>query len=228
MDVIIDELPRILTGFWLNIRLAIYSGIAALIVGTVLAAFRVSPVPILRGIGAAWVTIIRNTPLTLIVFFSLFGLSYELGVQLSDNLVANNFWLAVLAFSVYTAAFVCEVLRAGINTVQAGQAEAARAIGLTFTQNLRLIVLPQAMRAVIAPMGSVYIALVKNTTICVTIGVTTASQINDTAGQIKDLLELHADLIWLIFAVFAIGYLIITLPMGFLTSWAAKKWAIAR
>ncbi|MFT4287728.1 amino acid ABC transporter permease [Nocardioides sp.] len=226
--MIIDELPHILQGFWLNIRLAIYAGLIALVLGVVLAGFRVSPVPILRWIGASWVNVFRNTPLTLIIFFCLFGLSYQLHLNLSDNIPTNNFWLAVIGFSVYTASFVCEVMRAGINTVPPGQAEAARSLGLSFMQNLRLVVLPQALRAVIAPMGSVYIALVKNTTICVTIGVTTASQVNDTAGQMKSLLEIYADKIWLIFAVFAVGYMIITLPMGFLTSWAAKKWGVLR
>lgn len=109
-----------------------------------LAIFRVSPVPVLRWVGAAVVYTFRNTPLTLVMFFALFGLSYQLGLSFDEDLIWRNaFWLAVLALSVYTSTFVCEVLRSGINTVPLGQAEAARAIGLTFTQNLRLVCFPR-------------------------------------------------------------------------------------
>ena len=168
-DVLIDA-------FWVTIKLTVVSAICALILGTILAAMRVAPVPVMRGVGTAYVTIFRNTPLTLIIIFCLFVLSQTLGINLANPssptfIVDNNFRLAVLGLSVYTAAFVCESLRAGINTVPVGQAEAGRSLGLTFSQNLRLIVLPQAFRAVIAPLGSVLIALTKNTTIASVIGV---------------------------------------------------------
>lgn len=223
MDVIIEAFPDILQAFWLNIRLALYSGALALVLGTLLAAFRVSPVTVLRVIGALWVGIIRNTPLTLVITFMLFGLSYQLGITFSDTLTENAFWLAVIGFGVYTAAFVCEVLRSGINTVHVGQSEAARSLGFTFVQNLRLIILPQAFRAVIAPLGSTYIALIKNTTIAVVIGVTTAEGVNEASGLMRTLIEFNADETILIFAVFALGFVILTLPIGLLTSWAAKR-----
>ena len=229
MDVIRDAFPDILQAFWLNIRLALYSAVGSLLIGTILAAMRVSPVPVLRWFGALWVNTLRNTPLTLVMIFSLFGLSYQLGFNFSDAYIYKNvFWLAVLALTVYTSTFVCEVLRSGINTVNVGQAEAARAIGLTFLQNLRYVVLPQAFRAVIAPMGSVLIALTKNTTVAVAIGVTTASGVNEASGLMKSLLEFHGDKVPLVFALFAFGFLCVTLPMGLLTSWAAKRWGIAR
>jgi glutamate transport system permease protein len=229
VDVIRDAFPDILQAFWLNIRLALYSGIGALVFGTILAAMRVSPVPALRWVGGSFVNIFRNTPLTLVMFFSLFGLNYQLGVTFSDAFIYKNvFWLAVLALTVYTSTFVCEVLRSGINTVHVGQAEAARAIGLTFTQNLRYIVLPQAFRAVIAPLGSVFIALTKNTTVAVVIGVTTAKGVNEASGLMKTLLERNGNLVPLIFLVFAIGFMCITLPMGLFTSWAAKRWGVVR
>lgn len=223
MDVISEAFPDILQAFWLNIRLAIYSGVLALVLGTMLAAFRVSPVPILRGFGALWVGTIRNTPLTLVITFMLFGLNYQLNIAFSDTIYKNVFWLAVIGFGAYTAAFVCEVLRSGVNTVDVGQSEAARSLGFTFAQNLRLIILPQAFRAVIAPLGSTFIALIKNTTIAVVIGVTTAQGINEASGLMRTLIEFNADEAILIFAVFALGFVIITLPIGLLTSWAAKR-----
>ncbi len=229
MDLISESGSAILTSFGLTLRLAVFSGIFSLLLGVVLATFRVSPVPVLRWIGTAVVYTFRNTPLTLVMFFALFGLSYQLGFSFDkDLLYRNNFWLAVLALSVYTSTFVCEVLRSGINTVPLGQAEAARAIGLTFTQNLRLIVLPQALRSVINPLASVLIAMTKNTTVAVTIGVTTATMVNEASGQMKSLMERNSDQILLIFIIFAVGFMILTLPIGFIAGWAAKRFAVIR
>lgn len=229
MDLISESGSVILTSFGLTLRLAFFSGIFSLLLGVVLATFRVSPVPVLRWIGAAVVYTLRNTPLTLVMFFALFGLSYQLGVSFDKELLyRNNFWLAVLALSVYTSTFVCEVLRSGINTVPLGQAEAARAIGLTFTQNLRLVVLPQALRSVINPLASVLIAMTKNTTVAVTIGVTTATFVNEASGQMKALMERNSDQILLIFIIFAAGFMALTLPIGFVAGWASKRFAVIR
>ncbi|HEY9392817.1 MAG TPA: amino acid ABC transporter permease [Nocardioides sp.] len=229
MDLISESGSVILTSFGLTLRLAFFSGIFSLLLGVVLATFRVSPVPVLRWIGSAVVYTFRNTPLTLVMFFTLFGLSYQLGVSFDKDLIyRNTFWLAVLALSVYTSTFVCEVLRSGINTVPLGQAEAARAIGLTFTQNLRLIVLPQALRSVVNPLASVLIAMTKNTTVAVTIGVTTATMVNEASGQMKSLMERNSDQILLIFIIFAVGFMILTLPIGFIAGWAAKRFAVIR
>lgn len=229
MDVITEAWPDILASFLLTLRLAVYSAVGSLVLGTILAVFRVSPVPVLRWFGAGFVHTIRNIPLTLVMFFTLFGLSYQLGVVFNDDFIYKNvFWLAVLALTVYTSTFVCEVLRAGINTVDLGQAEAARAIGLTFTQNLRVVILPQAFRAVIAPMGSVLIALTKNTTVAVTIGVVTKEGINEASGQMKTLMEDNGSQILLIFAVFAAGFMCLTLPLGLATSWAARRYGVIK
>src|SRR3954470_14328472 len=130
------------TGFLWILKLTAAGTVGALVLGVVLAAMRVSPVPVLRGFGTLWVNTFRNTPLTLIVFFCYFGLFSTLGLTLSDDIDLNNYWLGVIGLSVYTAAFVCEAIRAGINTVPSGQAEAARAIGMSFLQTLTIIVLP--------------------------------------------------------------------------------------
>src|SRR5687767_5447350 len=153
---------------------------------------RLAPVPMLNWIGTTYVNVIRNTPLTLIILFGSFGLSQTLGITLVDprsvtSIEDSNFRLAMLGLMVYTAAFVCETVRSGVNTVPLGQAEAARSLGLTFSQNLRIILLPQAFRSVIIPLGSVLIALTKNTTIAAAIGVAEAAllmkeMIEDTAA----------------------------------------------
>ncbi|NLV80396.1 MAG: amino acid ABC transporter permease [Rhodococcus sp.] len=226
MDLLSKYGSQLLEAFWTTIQLTVLSAIAALILGTVLAAMRVSPIPIARAIGTAYVTVFRNTPLTLIILFCLFVITQTLQIRLaspsSPTYVAdNNFRLAVLGLSVYTAAFVCESLRSGINTVHIGQSEAGRSLGLTFGQNLRLVVLPQAFRAVIAPLGSVLIALTKNSTIASVIGVAEASLL------MKTMIENEAA-IFLIGGIFALGFVILTLPMGLLFGWLGKRYEVAR
>jgi glutamate transport system permease protein len=190
--------------------------------GLLLAAMRVSPVPVLRGFGTAWVNIFRNTPLTLVIFFSYFGLFSTFGLSLADDIHLNNFWLGVIGLSAYTASFVCEAFRSGINTVPAGQAEAARAVGMTFAQTLRLIILPQAGRAVVAPLGSVLIALTKNATIVGTIGVPEA------ANAMKTLINNNGDAVIPIFLVFAGTFVALLVPTGYLFDWLGHRLAVKR
>jgi glutamate transport system permease protein len=217
---------QILEAFWTTIQLTVFSAVGALILGTVLAAMRLAPVPVLNWIGTTYVNVVRNTPLTLIILFCSFGLSQTLGITLVDSQSAtsiedSNFRLAVLGFTVYTAAFVCETVRSGVNTIPLGQAEAARSLGLTFGQNLRFVLLPQAFRAVIAPLGSVLIALTKNTTIASAIGVAEAALL------MKEMIENTAALIT-VGAIFAAGFIILTLPTGLFFGWLGKRLAVAR
>jgi His/Glu/Gln/Arg/opine family amino acid ABC transporter permease subunit len=216
----------IVKAFWTTVKLTVLAAIGALILGTALAAMRFSPVPMLNWIGTSYVNIVRNTPLTLIILFCSFGLAQTLGITLVDSnsptsISDSNFRLAVLGLAAYTAAFVCETVRSGVNTVPVGQAEAARSLGLTFGQNLRMILLPQAFRAVIIPLGSVLIALTKNTTIASAIGVAEAALL------MKEMIENTAALL-VVGSIFAFGFLLLTLPIGLLFGWLGKRWAVAR
>jgi glutamate transport system permease protein len=164
--------------------------------------------------------------LTLILLFCSFGLSQTLGITLANSrsptsIADSNFRLAVFGLAVYTAAFVCESVRAGVNTVPVGQAEAARSLGLTFSQNMRIILLPQAFRAVIAPLGSVLIALTKNTTIASAIGVAEAALL------MKGMFESTAALLS-VGAIFAGGFVVLTLPMGLLFTYLGQRLAVNR
>ena len=218
---------HILAAFWLNVVLTVISGIGALIWGTLLAAMRVSPVPVMRGFATGYINIFRNTPLTVLIVASSVVLSDTLGMRLASRgsptyIADNSFRLAVLGFVIYTSTFVCEAIRSGINTVPPGQAEAARAIGLTFSQNLRIIVMPQALRAVVAPLASVLIALTKNTTIASSIGVAEAALLMST------MVENESDALVPVFLVFALGFVILTLPVGLLLGWAARRLSVRR
>ncbi|MFF8957267.1 amino acid ABC transporter permease [Streptomyces sp. NPDC014894] len=213
----------LLDAFWLTVQLAVYSAIGSLIWGTVLAGMRVGPVPMMRAFGTAYVNVVRNTPLTLVVIASSLGLSQTLGFTMGADTFADiGFRMAVLALTAYTGTFVCEALRSGINTVPVGQAEAARALGLGFFQVLALIVLPQAFRAVVAPLANVLIALTKNTTVAAAIGVAEASLL------MKEMIENEADALFAVFAVFAFGFIVLTLPTGLLLGWVAKRVAVKR
>jgi glutamate transport system permease protein len=216
-----QEFGTIMKAFWGTIRLALVAGVGSLVLGTALAAMRVSPTPVLRVAGGLYVYVFRNTPLTLVLLFCSLGLSDTLRLQISGDPGTNGFWLAAIGMTIYTASFVCESLRAGINTVPLGQAEAARSIGLTFSQSLRLVVLPQAFRAVIAPLGSVFIAMIKNTTVALAAGYFEAS------AQMKQMFDTYGGTIP-IFLGFAIGFMVLTLPTGFFFGWLSKRLAVAR
>ncbi|MEU7050075.1 amino acid ABC transporter permease [Streptomyces eurythermus] len=213
----------VLGAFWTTVQLTLLSAVGSLIWGTLLAAMRVGPVPLMRGFGTAYVNIVRNIPLTVIILFSSLGLHDTLGISLGagDIIDTANFRLAVLGLIVYTSAFVCEAIRSGINTVPVGQAEAARAIGLSFTQVLFLVVLPQAFRAAVGPLANVLIALTKNTTVAAAIGVAEAALL------MKDMVEKEAQLL-LISAIIAFGFCCLTLPTGLILGWVGKKVAVKR
>lgn len=218
--------PELLPAFWVTVKLTFFSAVGSLIFGIILTAMRVSPVGILRNLSAWYINIVRNTPLTLIILLASMGLYYNLGLLLAvenDSFIEKqSFRLAVLAFVAYTSCFVAESLRSGINTVPFGQAEAARSLGLSFGQNFRHVIFPQALRGAIVPLGNTLIALTKNTTIASVIGVAEASLL------MKTLTEDYASDILVIFGVIAIGFIILTLPTGLFFGWAGKRWAVKR
>lgn len=219
--------PELLPAFWVTVKLTFWSALGSLVLGTVLTAMRVCPVGILRTVATAYINIVRNTPLTLIALLMSLGLYYQLNFLLASNsdadfIVKQNFRLAVLAFILYTSTFVAESLRSGINTVPFGQAEAARSLGLSFMQNFRHVVFPQAFRGAIVPLGNTLIALIKNTTIASVIGVGEASLL------MKTMTENFASDLFIISGIIAVGFIILTLPTGLLFGWAGKRWAVKR
>jgi len=207
----------------MTVKLTVISALGSLVWGTLLAGMRVSPVPLMRGFATFYVNTVRNIPLTVIIVFTSLGLADIFGVTMgaSDDFKVQGFRLALLGLVAYHAAFVCEAVRSGINTVPVGQAEAARAIGLSFSQVLRIIILPQAFRAVITPLANVLIALTKNTTVAAAIGVAEA------AALMKTMIENEAQTV-AIGAVFALGFVVLTLPTGLLLGWLGKRLAVKR
>lgn len=201
-------------GFIGTVALTAVSAVLALVLGVLIAGFRVSPVRPLRIFGTAWVTVLRNTPLTLLFFIVVLGLP-------RFDIVLPFFTFAVVALGCYTSAFVCEALRSGINTVPAGQGEAARSLGMTFGQTLGLVVLPQATRSVIAPICSVLIALAKNSAIAGSFSVV------ELLGTYRTINELGYSIIWT-FVWIAVGYLIITLTISGVCNLIERRLAVSR
>lgn len=218
---IFESFDRVSAGFLSTIQLSVASAILSLVLGTILVAMRVAPVPLLRAAGTVYINAVRNTPLTLVLLFSSLAISDTLHIVVSDVPRTNYYWFGVFGLSAYTACFVCEVLRSGINTVPMGQAEASRSIGLTFAQSLRIVILPQAFRSVIAPLGSVFIAMIKNTTVVI------VASYAEAAAIMKDLFEDYSASLG-IFIGFAIGFMALTLPTGYFFGWLAKRLAVAR
>ena len=213
----------VLGAFWTNIQLTFWGALFALVIGTVLALMRISPIASLRWAGATYVNVFRNTPLTIIMTFLVLAVWTQLQVSLAADFNSNFFRLAVIGLAVYHAAFVCESIRSGVNTVPLGQAEAARAIGLSFLPAAQLVILPQAFRGAIAPLGNTLIALLKNSTVAAA-----ASVSWETASTMKTMLEFNANYRWEIFALFAIGYVILVIPIGVLTTWLSQRLAVKR
>ncbi|MGO4536944.1 amino acid ABC transporter permease [Leifsonia sp. 2MCAF36] len=201
-----------------TIVLFIGGGVLALAVGIIIAAMRVSPVPIARAVGGIYVNLIRNTPLTLLFFFFVFGYP-KLDLPEIPFLP-----LGIIALGVYTATYVAEVLRAGVNTVPVGQAEAARAIGLTFYQVMTLVILPQAFRSVVPPMMSVFIALLKNTTVAAGFSIAELAALRatvaDSANRPGTVLEI---VLWV-----AVMFIVLVMLMSLAQRQFEKKWRIVR
>ena len=213
---------QMLAAFWGNLQLAFYAAIASLLLGLVLALMRISPVASFRLVASAYVNIIRNTPLTIIITFGVAVLYGVFTWQLSGDFNLNFFRIAIVGLSIYHAAFFCEAIRSGVNTVPIGQAEAARAIGLGFFAAARNIILPQALRGAITPIGNTLIALIKNTT------VVAAGSVIEVSGVMKTMLEFRPDQGVLVFLTVALLFVIVVVPIGLLTTYLSKKLAVAR
>ena len=215
MNVLLDNLGLFGTAFLATIQIFLVAAVGSLVLGLVLAAMRVGPVPVLRAFGTGYVNTVRNTPLTLVLFFFAFAYPLLEIVELSF------FARASIGLILYTAAFVCEVVRSGINNVPVGQAEASRALGFTFTQTLSTVILPQAVRSVVPPLSNVQIALLKNTTIASGFSVFQAGGIYQTLSERG--YDVLAGLLWV-----AVGFLILVVPLTVLQRNLEHRWSVSR
>jgi glutamate transport system permease protein len=198
-----------------TVSLALLSFALSLVVGVVIVSFRVSPIPPLARFASWFVSAFRNTPLLVVFFLAVFGLG-EVG------LVYDFFPTAVVALGLYTGAYMAEVLRSGINAVPNGEAEAGRAIGLNFFQLLANVVIPQATRTVIGPIGNLFVANFKNTSVAFTISV---FELTALSSRMFNRAEVG---VWRVLIVVSAIYLLFLLPAGFVFRWLESRYEIKR
>lgn len=215
MDAVFENFAYFMEGFVGTLSLLLYSGIGALVLGIIIGAMRISPVASLRMFATAFTELFRNIPLTLILFFCAFVLPYL-------DFKPGYFPLAVIGLTVYTAPFVAEAIRSGINGVPVGQAEAARSIGLGFGQTLSHVVMPQAIRMVIPPLINVFIALTKNTSVAGGFFVV------ELFAVAKTVANLRGDQVIMVLLAVAVLYLLVTVTLGLIAARVEKKVMVLR
>jgi len=206
-----DLLLRV--GLLTTARLSLLSILISMALGTLVGILRVSPLAPLRVLGAGYVEFFRNIPLLICFAFIYYGLP-KAGVTFP------TFESGVIGLSVYTAAFVAEVVRSGLQSISAGQFEAARALGMTYLQMLRLVLMPQVFRMVVPPLGTVFIALVKNSSVASAIVVEEMMyQAEVVAGR-----YFYPN----VFLIAGLLYLVISLPLAGLVNWTEQRLRIGR
>ncbi|QBR92315.1 amino acid ABC transporter permease [Nocardioides euryhalodurans] len=228
MEAVFSNFDEYLKAFGVTLGLFVVSGLASLVLGTILAVFRVGPVAVMQKVAAVYVTIFRNTPLLMIFIFMAVAMP-KLGynflwvedLEVAGYNLSAFFVRSCIALTLYTSAFVCEAFRSGVNAVPLGQAEAARSVGLTFMQSMREVVLPQALRAVVPPLTSVQVALLKNTSVAAAFGMAEAT------ATMRAFTNNDTDQRTGIFLAFAIGYIVLVEVVTLSSYVLERRWKVA-
>lgn len=214
MRAVIENLDPLLRALGTTVLILVVSAIGSLVLGVLVTVARVSPIPVLRGAAWAYVQVFVNVPLLALLLLAVFALP-------DAGLLMPLTTTVIVVLTVYEAAYVAEAVRSGINTVAAGQVEAARALGLRLSQTLRHVVVPQAVRAVVQPLGNVMIALLMNTALAATVGVveltSAVNKVNLVAAQPIP-----------IFTAAGLTYMALALAIGLAAGRIEKKVAISR
>jgi aspartate/glutamate/glutamine transport system permease protein len=207
----LQALTFLLQGYKMTILLTLAATLPTLALGTLVGMMRVVPSRLGRVVGAIYVEFFRNIPLLIVLFFVYHGLPRA-------GLTFSAFNSALIAISVYTAAFVAEVVRAGIQAIHKGQLEAARSLGLSYVQMMRFVVLPQAFSITVPPLGNIFIAMLKNTSLASTIAVA------ELLYQ-AEVLDSRTFRTFEIFITVGFLYLTLTLPLGALVNGLERRLA---
>lgn len=214
MNILSENIGLLLQALGMTVMMAVIAGIGSLILGVLVAVARVSPIPILRGAAFCYTQFFINVPLLALLLLAVFALP-------DAGLILPLAPTAIIVLTVYEAAYVAEAVRSGVNTVAPGQVEAARALGLSFTQTLRWVVVPQSLRSVVQPLGNVMIALAMNTALAAAVGVV------ELTSRVNKINLVYAQPIE-IFTSAGLVYMAIALAIGLTTGWIERKVAIVR
>ena len=203
MDYIISIIPQMLMGTVDTLRLFFITIVLAIPLGILLAFCRISPFKIVRNVVAAYVYVLRGTPLMLQLLFVYFGLPFipVIGVRLDD------FPAAVLAFVLNYGAYFCEIFRAGLQAIPKGQFEAAKTLGMNYTQTMRRIILPQVFKIILPPVSNETITLVKDTSLIYVLAM------NDLLRTTRNLVQRDFNI--MPFVVAAVFYLVMSMILTY-------------
>lgn len=214
ISILFDHWDMFIQGFGNTLKASLLALIGSFLLGTLIAIFRIAPIRPLNWIGTAYVEFIRNIPLILVVFIFFVGLP-------SVGILLEPFLAGTLGLTVYTASFIAETIRAGIQAVPKGQTEAARSSGLTYVQTMRYVILPQAIKVVVPPMGNQFINLVKNSSV---LGVIAGLDLM----YFGDLISADTFVTFDVYIFVGIFYLILTLPLSMLVGYLERRLAKGR
>lgn len=205
-SILMDHWDAYLKGFGHTLLASLIAIVGSLIIGAVIAVCRISPIRPLRWFGTLYIEFIRNIPLLLIVFLFFYG--FKMG----------GFTAGTFALTIYTASFIAEAIRAGIISISKGQTEAARSSGLTYLQTMRYVILPQAIKVVIPPIGNQFLNLVKNSSI-----------LSVVAGldvmYYADIISSETFVVFSVYIFVAMFYLVLTVPISFAVGYLERRLA---
>ncbi len=215
-EVLSEHFPEFSSGLWVSTRLVVASFLIAMTVGTLVAALRIAPVRWLNWVGSVYVEVFRNIPLLVLLFIAFSGFP-RAGVSVGQ-------WAAGIGcLGLYTAAYIAEALRSGVFAVGKGQVEAALSLGLTYPRTMRLIILPQAFRTVIPALGSLVLAMIKNSAIVGGSLVALPDLLNQTRRIASDTGQFNEVFFW-----GAAGFLFLTLTTTLLFRYLEHRFQIRR
>lgn len=214
LNVLGQNLGVLLEGVGTTISMALLAGVGSIAIGVLVTVARVSPLPVLRAAAFVYVQFFINVPLLALLILAVFALP-------AAGFMMPLIPTVIVVLTVYEAAYVAEVVRSGVNTVAVGEVEASRALGLTLTQSLRLVIVPQAFRAVIQPIGNVMIALAMNTALAAVVGVV------ELTSQVNSVNLVYAQPI-LFYTGAGLIYMAIALTIGLAAGWVERRVVIVR
>ena len=212
-ELMAQAMPLLLMGAGVTVKITAISVLLGILIGLFIGIARISTNRVIHLIAAVYVDFLRGTPLLVQIFLVYFALPVVTGQRI------DPFLAAIAACSINSSAYVAEIFRAGIQSIDAGQMEAGRSLGMTWTQTMRFIIVPQAARRVIPPLGNEFIALLKDSSLVSVIGFEELTR----RGQLI-IARTYASLeIWLCVAII---YLIMTVSISRLVSWLERRYQI--
>ncbi|MDD3114995.1 MAG: amino acid ABC transporter permease [Anaerovibrio sp.] len=210
VDLMVNSFPLLVVGAGITIQITAISVGLGLIIGMFVGIARISQVKLLRALAAVYIDFLRGTPLLVQIFLIYFALPVVLGQRV------DPFLAAITACGINSGAYIAEIFRAGIQAIDAGQMEAGRSLGMTWPQTMRHIIVPQAFKNIIPPLGNEFIALLKDSSLVSVIGFEELTR----RGQLIIARTYGSLEIWICVAII---YLVMTLTISRLVAYLEKR-----